>query len=77
MRTIRRTVTTAALGFATLAGTASLHAQQAAKPAHHSKLKGALVGAAAGHVLGGHAKSGAVAGALWQHHKNKSAAKVK
>ena len=40
-------------------------------PKHHSKLKGALVGAAAGHMLGGHAKAGAAAGVLWQHHKNK------
>jgi hypothetical protein len=41
---------------------------------HHSKLKGALVGAAAGHMLGGHAKAGAVAGALVQHHRNKKTA---
>jgi hypothetical protein len=39
--------------------------------AHHSKLKGALVGAAAGHVLGGHAVAGAAAGALVQHERNK------
>lgn len=43
---------------------------------HHSKLKGALVGAAAGHALGGHAKSGAVVGALVQHHRNKKAEKA-
>ena len=42
---------------------------------HHSKLKGALVGAAAGHAMGGHAKSGAVVGALVQHHRNKKAEK--
>jgi hypothetical protein len=40
-------------------------------PAHHSKLKGALIGAAAGHVLGGHAMAGAAAGALLQHERNK------
>ena len=53
---------------------------QAVTPApqakHHSKLKGALAGAAAGHVLGGHAKSGAVIGAMVQHHRNKKAAAV-
>ena len=75
---LRKAAASAALGFAmlTTAGTA-LHAQAAPSAPvakHHSKLKGALVGAAAGHMLGGHAKSGAVAGALWQHHKNKKAA---
>ena len=39
--------------------------------AHHSKLAGALVGAAAGHVAGGHAVLGAAAGALVQHERNK------
>jgi hypothetical protein len=38
---------------------------------HHSKLKGALVGAAAGHMLGKHAVAGAVAGAVIQHERNK------
>ncbi len=38
---------------------------------HHSKLGGALVGAAAGHMLGGHAVAGAAAGALIQHERNK------
>ena len=40
-------------------------------PEHHSKLGGALVGAAAGHVLGGHAVAGAAVGALVQHERNK------
>ena len=40
-------------------------------PKHHSKLKGALLGAAAGHVLGGHAVAGAAAGAIIQHERNK------
>ena len=40
-------------------------------PVHHSKLKGALIGAAAGHMLGGHAVAGAAAGALLQHERNK------
>ena len=40
-------------------------------PKHHSKLGGALVGAAAGHMLGGHAVAGAAAGALIQHERNK------
>jgi hypothetical protein len=39
--------------------------------AHHSKLGGALVGAAVGHVLGGHAVAGAAAGAMVQHERNK------
>lgn len=38
---------------------------------HHSKLSGALVGAAAGHMLGHHALAGAAAGALIQHERNK------
>ena len=38
---------------------------------HHSKLAGAAVGAAVGHLLGGHAVAGAAAGALIQHHRNK------
>ncbi len=38
---------------------------------HHSALRGALVGAAAGHVLGHHALAGAAAGALIQHERNK------
>jgi hypothetical protein len=45
-------------------------------PKHHSMVKGALVGAAAGHMLGGHAKAGAAAGVLWQHHKNKKEKKA-
>ena len=39
--------------------------------AHHSKLGGAMAGAAAGHMLGGHAVLGAAAGALIQHERNK------
>jgi hypothetical protein len=39
--------------------------------AHHSKMRGAMVGAAAGHMLGGHAMLGAAAGALVQHERNK------
>jgi hypothetical protein len=38
---------------------------------HHSKLGGAAAGAAAGHVLGGHAVMGAAAGAMIQHERNK------
>lgn len=82
--TIRKTTTALAMGLALLTGSVSLRAQatpprQAAVPVqkHHSKLKGALVGAAAGHMLGHHAKAGAVAGVLWQHHKNKKAAVAK
>jgi hypothetical protein len=32
-------------------------------------VKGALVGAAAGHMMGGHAKAGAAVGALAGHHE--------
>ena len=38
---------------------------------HHSKLGGAVAGAAVGHMLGGHAVLGAAAGALVQHERNK------
>ncbi|MEO6864533.1 MAG: hypothetical protein ABI229_03690 [Gemmatimonadaceae bacterium] len=44
---------------------------------HHSTLAGAAVGAAAGHMLGGHAVLGAAAGALIQHERNKHQAAVK
>ena len=44
-----------------------------AEPQHHSKLAGAAVGAAAGHMLGGHAVAGAAVGALVQHERNKHA----
>ncbi len=51
-------------------------AQQPEK--HHSKMKGAIVGGAAGGVAT-HGKKGAAvgagAGALYQHHKNKKAEK--
>ena len=72
-RSLRNAAASAALGFAMLTSASpSLHAQASRPvPKHHSKVKGALVGAAAGHMMGGHAKAGAVAGALWQHHKNK------
>lgn len=42
-----------------------------ARRAHHSKLGGAVAGAAVGHMLGGHAVLGAAAGALVQHERNK------
>ena len=42
---------------------------------HHSVLKGALVGAAAGHVAGHHALAGAAVGALVQHERNKHPAR--
>jgi hypothetical protein len=49
-----------------------------AKPAkHHSLMKGAAAGAVGGHFVGkGHAKSGAAAGALYQHHQNKKEEKA-
>ena len=47
----------------------------AATVKHHSKLKGAAVGAVAGHMIGGKkgAVAGAATGAMVQHHKNKKA----
>ncbi len=40
-------------------------------PRHHSLLKGAAVGAVAGHMMGHHAVAGAVVGAIVQHERNK------
>ena len=54
MTTFTRTVRTAAFAFAMALPAAATLSSQAASPApvakHHSKIKGALVGAAAGHV---------------------------
>lgn len=74
--TLRAVAAAAALVFVT-AGSARAH-DDAAKPAHHSKLKGAAVGGAGGAVVGGKkgAALGAVGGALYQHHKNKKAEKA-
>ncbi len=38
---------------------------------HHSVIGGALVGAAAGHMMGHHAVVGAITGAVIQHERNK------
>lgn len=78
MTPFSRTARSAALALAlALPSAASLSAQAVTKAPvvkhHHSKIKGALLGAAAGHVLGGHTKSGAVIGAMVQHHRNKKA----
>jgi hypothetical protein len=56
--------------------TAPMVAQQAV-PKHHSKLKGAVVGAAAGHMMGHHAVAGALAGVMVQHHRNHTAIKAR
>lgn len=78
MREFGRIAGTAALTMAaaTLGVSAPIvvRAQQAPAPKHHSKLKGALVGGAAGAAVG-HPKLGAAGGVLYQHHKNKKAAK--
>ncbi len=53
-------------------------ADAAAKPQkHHSKAKGAVVGGLGGAAVGGKkgAAVGAAGGALYQHHRNKKAAK--
>lgn len=60
---------------ATTAPAASAPAADTTAAPHHSKLAGAAVGAAAGHMLGGHAVAGAAAGALIQHERNKHARK--
>ena len=62
---------------APLAAQATTPTPQAAAPApkHHSKLKGAVVGGAAGAAVG-HPKIGAAAGAMHQHRKNKKAARA-
>ena len=66
----RRIVLTALVALPLSAGPVFGQAAQQPVAKHHSKLKGALVGAAAGHMLGGHAKAGAVVGVLVQHHRN-------
>lgn len=58
-------------GTPTTTGYAAPAVVESTPAGHHSKLGGALVGAAAGHVLGGHAALGAAAGALIQHERNK------
>ncbi len=66
-------------GAAFLLGTSAVYAadDQAAPPKHHSLAKGAATGAVGGHFVGkGHAKAGAAAGALYQHHKNKKEEKA-
>jgi hypothetical protein len=69
--------TTSGGDIATPATTSSASAPVSSTPVdtapakHHSKLVGALAGAAAGHMLGGHAVAGAAAGALIQHERNK------
>ncbi|HEY0778911.1 MAG TPA: hypothetical protein VGD56_13155 [Gemmatirosa sp.] len=73
-RNVVRTATLAAavgaLGLVPAVG----HAQTTQPaPKHHSKLKGALVGGAAGAAVG-HPKLGAAAGVIHQHNKNKKAA---
>lgn len=61
-----------AYGSAPAAGTPTTGTAPVAQAApHHGKLKGALIGAAVGHVLGGHAVAGAAAGAMIQHERNK------
>ncbi|GJG89067.1 hypothetical protein tb265_42480 [Gemmatimonadetes bacterium T265] len=79
MRDFRNTVRTALAAAAAtgLLGAAAAPAARAQTtqpaPKHHSKLKGAIVGGVAGAAVG-HPKTGAAAGVLYQHHKNKKAA---
>ena len=81
MQRIRRQLGLAVVfgGLALTAGpmTSALGGQSTQQPApkHHSKVKGAIVGGVVGKMAGGHTKTGAVAGALVQHHRNKKARK--
>lgn len=78
LRSMTRAVTAvaaamiAASGVATPTAARAQQAQPAAPAKHHSKLKGALVGGAAGAAVG-HPKLGAAAGVMHQHNKNKKA----
>jgi outer membrane lipoprotein SlyB len=53
---------------ALLASSVAAHAQDQPKP-KGGTMKGAAVGAVAGHVMGGHAVAGAAAGAVIGHHE--------
>jgi hypothetical protein len=72
-RSVRRLGAAGLLVFSSVAVVAPsvASAQQAAPAKHHSKIKGAIVGAVAGKAAGGHTKMGAIAGAMVQHHRNK------
>ena len=75
---VRRLGATSLLVFssaAVLAPSVTMAQQPAAPAKHHSKIKGAIVGAVAGKAAGGHTKMGAVAGAMVQHHRNKKSGK--
>jgi hypothetical protein len=53
---------------ALMAGPIGAHAQDTPKP-KGGTMKGAAVGAVAGHMMGGHAVAGAAAGAAIGHHE--------
>lgn len=59
----------AALGAAVALGSVAAHAQDAQQKPHGGTLKGAAIGAVAGHEMGGHTKTGAVVGAAVGHHE--------
>lgn len=69
---MQHTVKAIALAFVasvSVAGmTGAARAEDQPKPSGGT-VKGAAVGAAAGHVMGGHAKSGAAVGAVAGHHE--------
>ena len=67
MRTIHRLALTACLALAA-ASPLTAHAATTPKP-KGGAVKGAVVGAAAGHMMGHHTKTGAVAGAAIGHHE--------
>jgi len=71
-RSVQHTVKAIALAFVasvSVAGmTGAARAEDQPKPSGGT-VKGAAVGAAAGHVMGGHAKSGAAVGAVAGHHE--------
>jgi hypothetical protein len=68
MNKITRLTFAAVAAAGLLGGTVSALAQDQPKP-KGGTMKGAAVGAVAGHVMGGHAVAGAAAGAAIGHHE--------
>jgi hypothetical protein len=68
MQKMTRLTLAAVATVALLGGTIGAHAQDTPKP-KGGTMKGAAVGAVAGHVMGGHAVAGAAAGAVIGHHE--------
>jgi hypothetical protein len=76
MKKITSLVLAAFASTALLGGTVPAHAQDTPKP-KGGTMKGAAVGAVAGHMMGGHAAKGAAAGAvIGPHEKAKSEKRI-